>query len=111
MEHAKITYNTAETLSGKYLPKKSFYQGSSFSTANISCGKVWTEYDEMSPESISRVTEKKAYTAKTIIDLLRLVAPKMMQRAEAHFSHGIAENLDDPEYDHYKYWSNPLETK
>ncbi|KAK6141282.1 hypothetical protein DH2020_024977 [Rehmannia glutinosa] len=46
-----------------------------------SCGKVWTEYDEM------------------------------MRRAEAHFSHGIADNLDDPIYNHYKYWSNPLETK
>ncbi|CAI9105518.1 OLC1v1004450C1 [Oldenlandia corymbosa var. corymbosa] len=80
-------------------------------TANISCGKVWTEYDEMSPESISKVVEKKAYTATTLADLLRLVAPKMMQRAEAHFSHGIAENLDDPKYNHYKYWSNPLETK
>ncbi|TKY67127.1 putative phospholipid:diacylglycerol acyltransferase 2 [Spatholobus suberectus] len=35
----------------------------------------------------------------------------MMKRGEAHFSHGIAENLDDPKYAHYKYWSNPLETK
>ncbi|XP_065866789.1 putative phospholipid:diacylglycerol acyltransferase 2 isoform X2 [Euphorbia lathyris] len=33
------------------------------------------------------------------------------KRAEAHFSHGIADNLDDPKYKHYKYWSNPLETR
>ncbi|KAJ8563492.1 hypothetical protein K7X08_031944 [Anisodus acutangulus] len=38
---------------------------------------------------------------------LSFIDPK---RAEAHFSHGIAENLEDPKYSHYKYWSNPLET-
>ncbi|KAI5666503.1 hypothetical protein M9H77_16356 [Catharanthus roseus] len=84
---------------------------SSSSISNVSCGEVWTEYDEMSRESIRRVPENKTYTATTILDLLRFVAPKMMQRAEAHYSHGIAEDLDDPKYDHYKYWSNPLETK
>ncbi|BFG34589.1 hypothetical protein CerSpe_208630 [Prunus speciosa] len=76
-----------------------------------SCGEVWTEYDELSRESIRKITENKAYTAQTLFDLLRFVAPKMMQRAEAHFSHGIADNLEDPKYAHYKYWSNPLETK
>lgn len=70
-----------------------------------------TEYDEISRESIKRIAESKAYTAQNAFDLLRFVAPKLMQRAEAHFSHGIADNLDDPKYDHYKYWSNPLETK
>lgn len=80
-------------------------------SANASCGEVWTEYDEMSRESIKKVAENRAYSAKTLIDLLRFVAPKMMKRTEAHFSHGIAENLDDPKYAHYKYWSNPLETK
>ncbi|KAM7496853.1 hypothetical protein LguiA_021267 [Lonicera macranthoides] len=80
-------------------------------STNASCGEVWTEYDEMSRESIKKVAENKAYSAKTFIDLLRFVAPKMMKRTEAHFSHGIAENLDDPKYAHYKYWSNPLETK
>ncbi|KAL8501266.1 hypothetical protein ACS0TY_020715 [Phlomoides rotata] len=76
-----------------------------------SCSKPWTEYDEASPDMIKRIAETKAYTATTIIDLLRSIAPKTMKRAEAHFSHGIADNLDDPKYDHYKYWSNPLETK
>ncbi|CAH9072767.1 unnamed protein product [Cuscuta europaea] len=76
-----------------------------------SCGGVWTEYNHISKESIHKVVENKAYTAKTAIDLLRFVAPKMMKRAESHFSHGLANNLDDPKYDHYKYWSNPLETK
>lgn len=75
------------------------------------CGDVWTEFDEMSRESIKKITENKAYTAQTSLDLLRYVAPKLMHRAEAHFSHGIADNLDDPKYEHYKYWSNPLETK
>ncbi|KAM5584367.1 putative phospholipid:diacylglycerol acyltransferase 2 [Rosa sericea] len=78
---------------------------------NSSCGEVWTEYDELSRESIRKIAENKAYTVQTLFDLLRFVAPKMMQRAEVHFSHGIADNLDNPKYDHYKYWSNPLETK
>ncbi|EPS73844.1 hypothetical protein M569_00907, partial [Genlisea aurea] len=79
---------------------------------NGSCRKVWTEYDEVSPETIRRISEDKAaYTVESLLDLLRWVAPKMMKRAEAHFSHGLADDLNDPKYDHYKYWSNPLETK
>nr|GMD71299.1 putative phospholipid:diacylglycerol acyltransferase 2 [Ipomoea batatas] len=81
------------------------------SEPNNRCGGVWTEYNQMSKESVQKVAENKAYTAKTAIDLLRFVAPNMMKRAESHFSHGIADDLDDPEYKHYKYWSNPLETK
>ena len=65
----------------------------------------------MSRDSIRKIAENKAYTARTFLDLLRFAAPKMMQRAEAQFSHGIADDLDDPKYAHYKYWSNPLETK
>ncbi|KAK8543417.1 hypothetical protein V6N12_015966 [Hibiscus sabdariffa] len=65
----------------------------------------------MSPESIQKIAADKAYTAATLFDLLHLVAPKMMKRVQAHFSHGIADNLDDPKYNHYKYWSNPLEMK
>ncbi|KAG6570836.1 putative phospholipid:diacylglycerol acyltransferase 2, partial [Cucurbita argyrosperma subsp. sororia] len=79
--------------------------------SSFSCSDGWTEYDEMSRESLRKVSENKAYTAKTVFDLLRVVAPKMMQRMDSHFSHGIAEDLDDPKYAHYKYWSNPLETK
>ncbi|CAK9186800.1 unnamed protein product [Ilex paraguariensis] len=90
---------------------KEFSQTSAATNSSASCGEIRTEYDEMSRESIRKVAENKAYTVSSLIDLLRFVAPKMMQRAEAHFSHGIAENLDDPKYDHYKYWSNPLETK
>ncbi|KAK9280019.1 hypothetical protein L1049_013704 [Liquidambar formosana] len=90
---------------------KEFSSTSTSSSSNSPCGEVWTEYDEMSRDSIQKVPENKAYTARTLVDLLHFVAPKMMRRAEAHFSHGIAENLDDPKYAHYKYWSNPLETK
>ncbi|OIW05843.1 hypothetical protein TanjilG_23629 [Lupinus angustifolius] len=80
-------------------------------TFNLSELLLWTEYDEMIRESIRKVGKKKVYTERTPFDLLNFVAPKMMKRAEAHFSHGIAENLDDPKYAHYKYWSNPLETR
>ncbi|KAH9713529.1 phospholipid:diacylglycerol acyltransferase 1 [Citrus sinensis] len=80
------------------------------SVANSTCSEVWTEYHEMGYGGIKAVAEFKAYTAGLIIDLLHFVAPKMMARGDAHFSYGIAENLDNPEYQHYKYWSNPLET-
>lgn len=60
---------------------------------------------------IKAVADYKVYTASSVIDLLHFVAPRMMQRGNVHFSYGIADNLDDPKYQHYKYWSNPLETK
>ncbi|XP_010273953.1 PREDICTED: phospholipid:diacylglycerol acyltransferase 1-like [Nelumbo nucifera] len=78
---------------------------------NTTCRDVWTEYHDMGWGGIKAVGDYKAYTAGSILDLLHFVAPKMMKRGDAHFSYGIAENLDDPKYNHYKYWSNPLETK
>lgn len=80
-------------------------------TDSLCGGEVWTEYDEMSRESIRKIAENKPYTARSVLDLLRFVAPKMMQRVASHVTHGIADNLDDPKYAHYKYWCNPLETK
>lgn len=79
--------------------------------ANITSCDVWTEYHDMGIEGIKAVAEYKVYTAGSLLDLLHFVAPKMMARGDAHFSYGIADNLDDPKYEHYKYWSNPLETK
>ena len=79
--------------------------------ANTTCRDVWTEYHDMGFGGIKAVAEYKAYTAGDILDLLHFVAPKMMARGGAHFSYGIAEDLDDPKYQQYKYWSNPLETK
>ncbi|XWS18833.1 hypothetical protein CRYUN_Cryun32bG0079000 [Craigia yunnanensis] len=80
------------------------------SAANTTCRDVWTEYHGMGFGGIKAVAEYKTYTAESIVDLLHFVAPKMMARGTAHFSYGIADNLDDPKYKHYKYWSNPLET-
>jgi phospholipid:diacylglycerol acyltransferase len=65
----------------------------------------------MGVEGVRAIADHKVYTAGSIIDLLYFVAPKMMERGGAHFSYGVADNLDDPKYEHYKYWSNPLETK
>ncbi|KAG6665075.1 phospholipid:diacylglycerol acyltransferase 1-like isoform X2 [Carya illinoinensis] len=79
--------------------------------ANNTCRDVWTEYHDMGIEGVRAVAEHKVYTAGSVLDLLHFVAPKMMARGCAHFSHGIADNLDDPKYKHYKYWSNPLETR
>ncbi|GAV71713.1 LACT domain-containing protein [Cephalotus follicularis] len=93
------------------LDSKEFLHSRTSTSFNSSCGEVWTEYDEMSRESVRKIADNTAYTSRTLLDLFRFVAPKLMQRAEAQFSHGISDNLDDPKYDHYKYWSNPLETK
>ncbi|KAM7277194.1 hypothetical protein ACFE04_019060 [Oxalis oulophora] len=72
---------------------------------------VWTEYHEMGVSGIKAVADYKVYTAGSILDLLNFVAPKLMARGDAHYSYGISQDLDDPEYEQYKYWSNPLETK
>ncbi|GMG98488.1 hypothetical protein Nepgr_000328 [Nepenthes gracilis] len=101
----------AAELPSSQLPTLSFKEFLLKKKANSFCGEVWTEYDELSRESIREVADNKAYTAETLLNLIRHLAPKMMQRAEDHFSHGIANDLDDPKYAHYKYWSNPLETK
>ncbi|KAE8686706.1 Phospholipid:diacylglycerol acyltransferase 1 [Hibiscus syriacus] len=78
--------------------------------ANQTCRDSWTEYHGMGFESIKGVADYKAYTAESVVELLRFVAPKTMARGAAHFSYGIADNLDEPKYKHHKYWSNPLET-
>ncbi|XP_071733518.1 phospholipid:diacylglycerol acyltransferase 1-like [Rutidosis leptorrhynchoides] len=78
---------------------------------NNTCRDVWTEYHEMGFGGIKAIAEYKAFTAGDLVDLLEFVAPRMMERGNAHFSHGLADNLDDPKYTHYKYWSNVLETK
>lgn len=44
---------------------------------------------------INAVAEYKVYTADEILELLQFVAPKMMARGSAHFSYGIADNLND----------------
>ncbi|KAI5059452.1 hypothetical protein GOP47_0025771 [Adiantum capillus-veneris] len=80
-------------------------------SANLSCGDAWTEYHEISWESIQAVAEHKVFTAGNIPDLLRYVAPAMMERGDSQFSHGIADDLNDSKYEHFKYWANPLETR
>ncbi|KAL3830018.1 hypothetical protein ACJIZ3_018820 [Penstemon smallii] len=79
--------------------------------ANTTCRDVWTEYHDMGIGGVKAVADYKVYTANSVLDLLHFVAPKMMKRGGEHFSYGIADDLDDKKYDHYKYWSNPLETK
>lgn len=72
---------------------------------------VWTEYHEMGVGSVKAIAGYKAYIFVEILDLLHYVAPKLMARGGAHFSYGIADNLEDSKYQHYKYWLNPLETE
>ncbi|KAK4365639.1 hypothetical protein RND71_013519 [Anisodus tanguticus] len=63
--------------------------------AHNTCG-VWSEYYDMGVGGIKAVEEYKVYTAGDILDLLHFVAPKMIAHGGAHFSYGIAEDLDDP---------------
>ncbi|GKB99992.1 phospholipid:diacylglycerol acyltransferase 1-like protein [Tanacetum coccineum] len=79
--------------------------------ANKKCRDVWTEYHEMGLGGIKAIADYKSYTAGDLVDLLEFVAPKMMERGSVHYSHGLADDIDDPKYQHYKYWSNALETK
>lgn len=60
---------------------------------------------------VEAILDYKVYTVESVLDLLQFVAPRMMKRGSAHYSYGIADNLDDQKYQHYKYWSNPLETR
>ncbi|KAJ9188747.1 hypothetical protein P3X46_000114 [Hevea brasiliensis] len=80
-----------------------FFGSHTNKNSESSCGEVWTEYDVINRESIRKFAENKDFTVATIFDLLRFVAPKMMQRAESQFSHEIADDLD-PKYEHYRYW-------
>lgn len=78
---------------------------------DITCGDVWTEYQELSWHTIQEVAKRGLFTADDLPDLLRKVAPKLMGRVDQNWGLGIADNLKDPKYaEEHKYWSNPLET-
>ena len=49
----------------------------------------------------------KVHTVDSILELLQFVSPSMIKHGGAHYSYGIANNLDDKKYKHYKYSSNP----
>ncbi|BBN19482.1 phospholipid:diacylglycerol acyltransferase [Marchantia polymorpha subsp. ruderalis] len=78
--------------------------------SNVTCGEVWTEYHEMTWDDLESIPKEGYYTASSVIDLLRKVAPNMMRRADANWAFGLAENPSDPKYNHHKYWANPFET-
>ncbi|XP_024960119.1 phospholipid:diacylglycerol acyltransferase 1-like [Cynara cardunculus var. scolymus] len=79
--------------------------------ANTTCRDVWNEYHDMGIGGVKAVVDYKVFSVDSVLDLLEYVAPRMMKRGSAHYSYGIAENLDDEKYEHYRYWSNPLESK
>ncbi|KAH7306478.1 hypothetical protein KP509_22G014900 [Ceratopteris richardii] len=104
--------NVSELVSSRIIRKPFMnVRGHNPVNANLSCGDAWTEYHEMSWEGIRAVAEHNVFTSGDILDVLRYVAPAMMQRGDAQFSHGLADDLDDPKYEHFKYWSNPLESR
>lgn len=88
---------------------KGAVKGTNF--ANRSCRDVWNEYHEMGIGGIKAVADYKAFTVESVLELLQFVAPRMMKRGDAHYSYGLADDLNDKKYEHYKYWSNPLETR
>uniref|UniRef100_A0A6M2EDR2 Phospholipid:diacylglycerol acyltransferase n=1 Tax=Populus davidiana TaxID=266767 RepID=A0A6M2EDR2_9ROSI len=63
-------------LSSSQLPSvdtKEFLGARTNKNTDSSCGgEVWLEYDEMSWESIRKIAENKPYTARSVLDLLRL---------------------------------------
>ncbi|KAI3709701.1 hypothetical protein L2E82_39467 [Cichorium intybus] len=79
--------------------------------ANTTCRDAWNEYHDMGIPGVNAVLDYKVFTVESVLELLQFVAPRMMKRGAAHYSYGIADNLDDEKYKHYKYWSNPLETR
>lgn len=64
----------------------------------------------MTWDDLESIPKEGYYTASSVIDLLRKVAPNMMRRADANWAFGLAENPSDPKYNHHKYWANPFET-
>lgn len=78
--------------------------------ANASCGDVWTEYQEMSWKDVQEVAAGSVYTTEDLVNLLRKVAPKLMVRGDDNWGYGLADDLSDPKYQHFRHWSNPLET-
>ena len=60
--------------------------------SNVSYGDVWTEYHEMTWESIEAVAKHKVHH-KSCLRSTTLCFSKLMQRVDAHFSYGIANNL------------------
>ncbi len=78
--------------------------------SSASCGDVWTEYQEMEWDNIEDIASREVYTAGDLVELLRRVAPKLMARGEENWGFGLADDLSDPKYQHFRHWSNPLET-
>ncbi|KVH94029.1 Lecithin:cholesterol/phospholipid:diacylglycerol acyltransferase [Cynara cardunculus var. scolymus] len=70
------------------------FRGNNF--ANRSCRDVWNEYHEMGIADMKAVADYKAFTIESVLELLEFVAPRMMKRGSAHYSYGIADNLEDP---------------
>jgi phospholipid:diacylglycerol acyltransferase len=77
---------------------------------NASCGDVWTEYQELSWDDVEDVANHDVYCADDLVGLMERVAPKLMVHGEENWGFGLADNLDDPKYQHFRHWSNPLET-
>ncbi|CAK9203653.1 unnamed protein product [Sphagnum jensenii] len=77
---------------------------------NASCGDVWTEYHELSWDDMEDVANHDVYCADDLVGLMERVAPKLMVRGEENWGFGLADDLDDPKYQHFRHWSNPLET-
>ncbi|KAI4377462.1 hypothetical protein MLD38_015081 [Melastoma candidum] len=66
------------------------------SMVNTTSCDVWIEYHDMGVAGVKAVADYKVFTAGSFLDALNFVAPKLMKRGNAHFSYGIADDLDDP---------------
>jgi phospholipid:diacylglycerol acyltransferase len=65
------------------------------------------------PESVLFNISSHNYTVSDSLDLLRQLAPSLMNRVDGMYSFGYAvasADLSSAEYAHPRYWSNPLES-
>lgn len=49
-----------------------------FAHSNATCDNIWTEYHELGWGGIKAVADYRAYTTSDVLDLLYIVAPKMI---------------------------------
>lgn len=74
------------------------------------CGDVWTEYQDLTWDVVEDIASREVLNADDLVEVLRMVAPKLMTRGDENWSFDIADDPSDKKYQHHRYWANPLQT-
>ena len=64
--------------------------------------------DKFPVELLSSV---KPMTIETCLEFFKQIAPQYFEKISQHDSFGIARDFSSNEYDHPRYWNNPLESQ